>query len=204
MKCVNLSNIDLALNCAEQDNMGGLTPRVIFGYHEDVEVWPDFPTVGAGEQAVEMEAAGKLVGSIVMKEGTHAYAFEFDENVGSFTVAPQGEAGAVSFLYTLIIISRRIRALVFGFLNAAKNRKMFFIVQDSNGELYLMGDKRRGAMLVASDGATTGTAATDVNQSNLQFQYTSPRALVYTGDTDELLTDADDGTDDDSNEPVMP
>ena len=185
MACISLSNIDESLlSCNEQDNMGGIVPRVIFGYHEDVATWPAFPTSAT---SLGMDAAGYMTDDIVMADGKKAYFFDFTDEVGSFSIAPQGDKGNISFLYNLTIISKRIRALSLGFMNAAKNRKMCFLVQDNNGVWYLMGDSRRGALLTASDGAVTGAAPTDANQTTLVFQYVSPRALAYEGDTEDIL-----------------
>ncbi len=76
-------------------------------------------------------------------------------------------------------------------MNAVKGRKMFFIVQDNNGEWYLMGDKWHGAKLAPdSDGAATGASCTERNQTTLRFQYNTPRAFVYEGDTENILTAA--------------
>ena len=60
----------------------------------------------------------------------------------------------------LNIISAKMRKKIFGFENATKGRKMFFIVTDNNGTNYLMGDKRRGALRASGDGATTGASST--------------------------------------------
>lgn len=189
MACINLSDIDeKALTCQEQDNVGGIVPRVIFGYHEDVDIWPALPNPSGSATSVSMVNSGSLSGSVEMASAKKAYFFDFTDEVGSFSIAPQGDKGNISFLYQLTIINKRIRALILGFMNAAKNRKMFFLVQDNNGTWYLMGDSRRGAMLTASDGAVTGTATTDANQTTLVFQYVGPRALTYEGDTEDLLT----------------
>lgn len=186
-KCISLANIDENLDCAEQDNMGGLTPKVIFGYWDDVAGWPSLP-VGAADAPVALAAAGALSGDVTMKTGVQAYTFDFGEDKGNFTIAPQGEIGSLSMLYTLTIVSAKIRNTILGFLNAVKNKKMFFIVQDANGEYYLMGDSRRAAHLNSGDGAATGTAATDANQTTLKFTYVSPRALQYVGDVANLLS----------------
>lgn len=186
-KCISLANIDENLDCAEQDNMGGLTPKVIFGYWDDVAGWPSLPA-GLSGAAVALDAAGALDGDVTMKSGVNAYTFEFGEDKGNFTIAPQGEMGSLSMLYTLTIVSARIRKTIFGFLNAVKNKKMFFIVQDANGDYYLMGDSRRAAHLNSGDGAASGTAATDANQTTLKFTFVSPRALQYAGDVVKLLT----------------
>jgi hypothetical protein len=187
-KCVNLADIDLNLSCAEQDNMGGIAPVVIFGYADEVGTWPDFPAA-TGNTAIDMEAAGALDGDVVMATGCRAYKFEFTDDVGSFTIAPQGENGGESFLYTLSIINAKIRKKILGFVNAVKGKKIFFIVQDNNGVYYLMGDAKRGARLANdSEGFVTGTNPTERNQASLNFTYSCPRALCYEGDVTNLLT----------------
>lgn len=167
--------------------MGGIIPKVIYGYWEDVETWPTVPDITAGSSGVDMESAGYLADDLVMAVGTCAYTLEFNEDVGSFQIAPQGDKGSISFLYTLTFVNKRIRNKILGFLNAAKNRKMFFIVQDNNGMWYLMGDKYRGAMLSPSDGAVTGTVTTDSNQVTSVFTYVSTGAYAYDGDTEDIL-----------------
>ena len=187
-KCFELSDIDVALSCAEQDNMGGIVNTVIYGYCEDVATWPSRPTAAAGSP-LPIDAAGALVGDLVMKPGTRAYTFEFTDDTGSFTVKPQGERGGESFLEELTIITAKIRKKILGFMNAVKGRKLFFVVQDNNGQWYLMGDRWHGARLATdSDGATTGAAYTERNQTSLRFQYNTPRAFVYEGDTENILT----------------
>lgn len=188
-KCVNLADIDLNLSCAEQDNMGGIAPVVIFGYADEVGAWPELPTPESGAAALDLEAAGALDGDLVMASGNRAYKFEFTDDVGSFTIKPQGEQGGESFLYTLSIINAKIRKKILGFVNAVKGKKIFFIVQDNNGLFYLMGDAKRGARLANdSEGFTTGSNPTERNQAALNFTYSCPRALVYEGDTENLLT----------------
>ena len=192
-KCINLSDIDAIASCREASNMGGIVPKLIFGYWEDVDIWPSIPDIDAGTSGVGMEAAGALSGNVEMKTNILANYLEFNDEVGSFRIAPQGDKGNISFLYTLTFINKRVRKIILGFLNAAKNRKMFFLVQDNNGTWYLMGDKYRGAMLSASDGAVTGTAMTDSNQVTSVFTYVSNGAYTYEGNTDTLVTGEDDG-----------
>lgn len=188
-KCFELADIDPALECDAQDNMGGIVESVIFGYHDEVATWPDSPT--PKEAALTLEQAGALEGDVVMANGCKAYKLNFTDNTGSFSIKMQGETGGESFLMELSLVSARIRKKVLGFMNAAKGRKLFFIVQDNNDVTYLMGDKRRGALLASdSDGATTGSSPTERNQVSLKFQFTTPRALAYEGDCKNILTAA--------------
>lgn len=189
-KCINLADIDTNLSCSDQDNMGGIVPVVIFGYADEVGTWPEKPTPEAAETAIDMEKAGALVGDVVMNKGCRAYKFEFTDDVGSFSIKPQGEHGGESFLYALSIINAKIRKKILGFVNAVKGKKIFFIVQDNNGVYYLMGDAKRGARLANdSEGFVTGTNPTERNQASLNFTYSAPRALCYEGDTEHLLTE---------------
>lgn len=188
-KCYELADIDPALECDAQDNMGGMVESVTFGYQNEVATWPDMPAVK--ESALSLDEAGALSGDVVMANGCKAYKFAFTDNTGSFTIKPQGETGGESFLMELNLVAARIRKKILGFMNATKGRKLFFIVEDNNGVKYLMGDARRGAILASdSDGATTGSSATERNQTTLKFQYTTPRALVYEGDCENILTAA--------------
>lgn len=182
--CVNLANIDDA--CDTIDNMGGLVPQLIYGYWDDVATWPDFPKPTA-EKPLELEQAGTLDGDLVMKDGTCAYVADFTDDTGEFKMTDQGETGGESVLYDLNIIAAKMRAKIFGFQNATKGRKMFFIIQDANGNYYLMGDKRNGAKSVSGDGSTTGANATARNQNTMHFTYNCPKRYVYTGDVENIL-----------------
>lgn len=184
-KCVALDDINEAMDCDNLDNMGGIIPSVIYGYHEDVAVWPDYPKKTDG--SLTLDLAGTLTGDVVMKEGCKAYKMEFTDELSEFKITDQGESGGESYLYDLNVISAKMRKKIFGFENATKGRKMFFIVQDNNDTKYLMGDKRRGAMRSSGDGSTTGASSTARNQNTLHYTFTAPRKCVYEGDTEALL-----------------
>lgn len=185
-KCIALDDINEAMDCDNMDNMGGIEPSVIYGYHEDVATWPDYPN--KTEASLTLDEAGALVGDVVMKAGCRAYKMDFTDELAEFKITDQGEVGGESFLYDLNIIAAKMRKKMFGFENATKGKKMFFIVTDNNGTMYLMGDKRRGAVRASGDGSTTGSSSTARNQQALRYTFTCPRKLVYEGDTETLLT----------------
>ena len=189
--CITLADIDLGLSCADQDNMGGIVPQIIYGYCDDVATWPERPTVSGSASNISLEAAGTLVGDLVMASGSHAYKFDFTDDPGSFQIAMQGEKAGESFLETLTIIAPKIRKILLGFMNATKGKKIFILVKDNNGKWYLMGDKDHGASLSGdSEGAVTGAAYTERNHVGLTFTYNTPRAFVYEGDTENILAGA--------------
>lgn len=184
--CIALSDILEGVDCESLSNIGGIVPSIIFGYHADVEVWPEYPK--KTEAAIELDAAGALVGDVVMKEGTKAYKMEFVDDAAEFKITEQGEVGGESYLFDLNIVQAKIRKKILGFQNATKGRKMFFIVTDNNGTNYLMGDARRGAVKANGDGATTGSSSSARNQASLHYTFTTPMACVYEGDMETLLT----------------
>lgn len=184
--CISLDDINEAMDCNNPNNMGGIIPSVIYGYHADVAVWPEYPV--KTDKALSLDDAGTLKGDLVMKEGCRAYKMDFTDELSEFKITDQGETGGESYLYDLSIIAAKMRKKIFGFENATKGRKMFFIVTDNNGTHYLMGDKRRGAMRTSGDGATTGASSTTRNQNSLHYTFTSPMKCVYEGDTEDILT----------------
>ncbi len=187
--CIGLETLEFGQNCADQDNMGGITPSVhAFNWH-DVASWPDLPSPPA-EGAMSYDTAGAWKGDLIMKSGKKAVKIDFTEDTGLLSISDQGETGGISFKYELNMVFAKMRSQVFGFENATKSRRMGFIVTDSNGTMYLLGDKNRGAVREAGDGSTTGTVSGDRNQSSVKFTYPCPRKLVYTGDVDALLTAA--------------
>ncbi len=193
MDCIGLEAIEFGLTCEDQDNMGGITPSVIAFYWDQVATWPDLPSAATSEKPITLEEAGAWGGDVVMKDGKKAVKIDFTEDTGLLNITDQGEKGGVSFNYELNMVFAKMRKKIFGFENATKSRKMGFIVTDSNGVSYLMGDKFRGAVRESGDGSTTGTASADRNQSSVKFTYPCPRKLIYTGDTEMLLKEAPSG-----------
>lgn len=183
--CINLADIDQAVNCADLDNVAGIAQEIIYGYYEDVATWPQLPAPEA--EGMSLEEAGKWKGDLVMKTGTRAYKLVMTDDSGELTFTDQGETGGESVLMELAIHRAKISAVIFGFENATRGRRMFFLVKDRNGQYYLMGDKNVAAKRVAADATTTGKASTDLNKVPLKFNYVCPRKLIYEGDVDNIL-----------------
>jgi hypothetical protein len=184
--CINLEDLDHNLGCS--GNVSGIVPKLIYGYHGDVAVWPEEPLPASVSSPLALEESATLENDVVMKDGTRAFEMEFTEDAGSLTINPVGEIDGGQMEYTLTIVKAKIVKKILGLMNAALGRKMFFIVQDENGLRYLMGNKRRGCTFVTGgDGATTGTTSSDRNQTTLQFKFRSGRAFVYEGDVEDIL-----------------
>lgn len=184
--CVNLADIDQAVNCAELDNVPGVAQEIIYGYWEDVATWPKLPAPVS--EGMSLSEAGEWNGDLVMKTGTRAYKLVMTDDSGELTFTDQGETGGESVLMELSIHRAKISSVIFGFENATRGRRLFLIVKDRNGQFYLMGDQNVAAKRVAADATTTGKASTDLNKVPLKFSYTCPRKLIYTGDVSNILT----------------
>ena len=188
--CISLADIDEAISCAELDNLAGIVQTIIYGYWDDVDVWPDFPAP-ASNSSMTLAEAGSWDGAVTMKEGKYAHKLVVTDEAGTLTITDQGEPGGENVRYTLDVERAKMNAVIFGFENATRGRRLFIIVRDKNGVAYLMGDKINAAKRVAADASTTGTKGdSDVNKTPLRFQYDCPRKLVYTGDPEALLEGA--------------
>ena len=125
-----------------------------------------------------------------MANGCQLYELNITDETGELKITDQGEKGGKSFLYELDVTRAKMNAVMFGFENAIKDRNLVLLVRDRNGVWYLMGDEMAPAMKVDGDGSTTGKAGTDQNRTSIKFQYSCPRKLIYTGETDSLLVPA--------------
>lgn len=59
------------------------------------------------DDPLSLEAAGALVGDLVMKEGCRAYKMDITDELAEFKITDQGETGGESFLMDLNIIRPR-------------------------------------------------------------------------------------------------
>lgn len=183
-KCINLADIDEAVNCQDFDNVAGVMQEVEVGFAEDVANWPKRPAPASGEP-MDLKAAGELDGDLVLVEGAKTCKLYFSDETGEFTMTDQGEKGGENVLYQLDLERAKMSSEVLGFLNATRGRKLFLIVTDKNGIRFLMGDKINSAHRIAADAATSGKASSDVNKVPMRFTYVCPRNLVFVGEVVE-------------------
>ena len=102
----------------------------------------------------------------------------------------QREMRGMSHQMELNIIQNGITTEILGLMGATKNAKVGFVVMDTNGQMYLMGDKDMGSMRTAGDGAQTGTSRTDLRNTGMKFIYPVNNPCIYEGDFDSLLSTA--------------
>lgn len=189
-KCIQLADIDQSVSCTDLDNIAGVVDEIIYGYYEDVASWPDYPAPAAADGTMSFEEAGAWKGDLVMKAGCRAYKLAFTEESGELTFTDEGETGAEHVKMELSIVRSKMTQVIFGFENATRARRMFFIVRDKNGNYYLMGDSVNAARKVPADASTTGKGTADHNKNPMKFSYVCPRKLMYTGDVENILKEA--------------
>lgn len=168
-------------NLPNGENMGGLAQNCIFGFWKDVLTWPTAPTNPAN---IEMD--GALTGSVVMKPEKRAFLFYSTEDTSELKTPIVGEVDGKSFEMQLTIFNPGLKKKILGFMNSAKNENLFFIVQDSDGQWYLLGDSKRAAKFESGEGGT-GKATTDRKGVTLNFKFKTNNLRVYVGDTEDLL-----------------
>lgn len=164
-------------NLPQGENMGGITQKVYFAYWADVDTWPAKPTSPA-----TLEANAALTGDIVMKAGKGFYELYITDDTGEFNIETVGEKDGKSFVQHLALFHPGLSKKILGFMNAAKNDNLAFIVEDNNGSKFLMGDDSRPATLEGSpDGAGTGKETSARRGISMEFTYKTSNNYVYEG-----------------------
>ncbi len=168
---------DINKNLPDGQNMGGLIQEVYFGYHADVLTWPTKPVSPA-----TLEANAVLTGELVMKPGKRLFRLYITDDTGEFMIEPVGEIDGKSFVEHLTLFSPGLQKTLLGFMNAAKNENLVFIVKDSDGQTYIMGDSLRPAVYAgAPDGFGTGKETAARKGISMEFTYKTANVYVYTG-----------------------
>ncbi len=169
---------DIDKNLPGGDNMGGLVQKVYFGYHGDVATFPAKPAT-----PLTLEASAELTGTLTMKTGKRLFEMYMSDDTGEFKIDSVGEVDGKSFVQHLTLFHPGLQKKILGFMNAAKNANLVFIVVDSDGQKYLMGDALRSAVFAgAPDGAGTGKDAASRKGVSMEFTYKTSGLYVFTGD----------------------
>ncbi|HNX37484.1 MAG TPA: hypothetical protein PL124_05375 [Candidatus Cloacimonadota bacterium] len=173
--------VNIDKNLPNGENMGGLAQLCIFGLWEDVATWPTAPV-----NPLDVEANGEWVGDVVMKAGKNAFTFYSTDDTSELKINPVGEQDGMSFEEELSIFNPGLKKKLLGFISAAKNENLFFIVQDSEGQWYLLGDDKRAAHMVSGE-VGTGKASADRKGASLTFKFKTNTPRAYVGDVTTLL-----------------
>ena len=168
---------DILKNLPNGENMGGITQQVYFGYWADVATWPTKPTA-----PTTLELSAALTGDLYMKAGKKLFEMYLTDDTGEFKIDPVGEADGKSFVQHLTLFHPGLQKKILGFINVAKNENLVFIVVDSNGNKYLMGDALRPAVYAGSpDGAGTGKTTAARAGLSAEFTFKTSNLMTYTG-----------------------
>lgn len=174
--------VDIGKNLTNGENMGGLAQNCIFGLWSDVSAWPTAPVA-----PLTVEANGEWVGDVVMAAGKRAFTFYSTDDTSELKINPVGEQDGMSFEMELTIFNPGLKKKLLGFISAAKNENLFFIVQDSEGQYVLLGDAKRAVHMTGGD-VGTGKASSDRKGANLIFKFKTNTPRIYVGDVTTLIS----------------
>jgi hypothetical protein len=176
-KIFTMEFTDINKNLPNGENMGGIRQTVYFGFHADVESFPEKPL---NPQTLESNAT--LTGSIVMKTGKRMFRLYITDDTGEFNIESVGEVDGKSFVLHLKLFTPGLQKSVLGFMNSAKNDNLVFVVTDAEGQQYVMGDEMRPAVYQgAPDGGGTGKETAARKGMSAEFTYKTGNVYVYTG-----------------------
>lgn len=162
-------------------NMGGIPQKVYFGYWKDVATWPTEPDIGAGGD-ITLEALATLTGDLMMETGTNLFELYLTDDTGAIEFESVGEKDGKSWVLHLKLFHPGLQKKVLGFINAAKNDNLVFIVPDNNGDHFIMGDEMRPATYEGSpDSVGTGQATADRAGVSMEFTFKTKNLYHYDG-----------------------
>lgn len=117
-----------------------------------------------------------------MKPGKRMFKIYITDDTGEFNIESVGEVDGKSFVCHLNFFTPGLQTKILGFINAAKNDNLVFIVTDAEGQQYLMGDAMRPAVFQGSpDGSGTGKETAARKGMSCEFTYKTGNVHVYTG-----------------------
>jgi hypothetical protein len=154
---------------------------------EDKTAFEDFSIlseggVGAGNTDI------KMIGDNLF------FRLETTVDLGELSYPQQGPSGCHSFLATLNVYHSGFKSKILGFLGAVTNRELIILAKLNNGDIHMLGDKDRGAILGDGTTATSGKALTDQNGTDLFFTYPTPTPRIYIGDIDSITSNQSSGS----------
>ena len=168
---------DIDKNLPNGENMGGIAQKVYFGYHADVATFPTKPVA-----PLTLETSSTLTGELTMKAGKRMFEMYLTDDTGEFKIEPVGEVDGKSFVTHLTLFHPGLQSKIRGFINAAKNQNLVFVVIDNDGQKYVMGDDLRPAVYAGSpDGLGTGKDVAARKGMSFEFTYKTSNIYAYTG-----------------------
>jgi len=161
-------------------NPGGIAQKIFYAFWEDVKTWPTKPDLAT---VTALEDLAVLTGDIIMQTGKRFFELYLTDDTGEFKIETVGEKDGKSFVEHLSLFHPGLQKTVLGFINAAKNANLVFIVEDAAGQMYLMGDSQRPATLDGSpEGIGTGKETAARRGVSMEFTYKTCNAYIYEGD----------------------
>jgi hypothetical protein len=171
---------EISKNLPGGANMGGITQTIYAAYWKDVAAWPEEPDLTV--DGVTLEDSAALVGDITFNTGKCFIPIYVTDDTGELQLESVGEKDGKSWKYNLSFFHPGLQKKALGFINAAKNENMVFLVPDNNGNFFLLGDALRPATYESSpDGNGTGKETSARSGISSLFSYKSKNIYHYEG-----------------------
>ena len=147
-------------------NMGGTTQKIRYAFYNDVLTFPTKPVAPA-----TLDENGVLTGELTMVTGKCFFDLYCTDDTSELSIEPVGEKDGKSFVFHLSLFHPAIRKTIAGFINAANNENLVFVVTDNNGVNYILGDEARPATFEGSpDGFGTGKKESSVTVADKEHR----------------------------------
>jgi hypothetical protein len=167
---------DISKELVNGRNLGGIGQHFYYGLWVDVEAYPTEPT-----SPISLAAAATLTGDLTMKAGKKMNKFYSTEETAKLDINTIGEEGGKGNELVLTVQAPGLSAKLLGFMNETKNQDLVLIVEDNEGQKYLMGNELRSAKFQSADGAGTGTSKEGKRGIPLVFSFRTGNVYTYTG-----------------------
>jgi hypothetical protein len=161
-------------------NLGGLRTVGYYGFVSEATTIPDVPTDPA-----DLEAVSVIASNIVMDAGKYMHPMYGTLEKLNLKGEQQGERDGRSNKITLTWVIPGHHAENMGAARYFPKRRMFFLVQDHEGNLRLVGNTYFPAEVATTD--DTGTNVADYKGVTYQITtYSDGPAPIYTGEIPSL------------------
>lgn len=160
-------------------NMGGIPQKIFFAYWKDVAGWPTEPDLGT---VTNLEELATLTGELTMETGTRFFELYLTDDTGEIEFESVGEKDGKSWIIHLRLFHPGLQKTIIGFINAAKNDNLAFVVPDNNGNQFLMADALRPATYEgAPDGTGTGKETSARPGVSMEFTFKTKNLYHFDG-----------------------
>lgn len=136
MSCTTIDLYKSILKCAGQRYMPGIRPKVYFILKENIVAWPSV----VNEVTTDMGDIAKTSGNFSLAASKKWQRLDLVDLKSNFHAASQGEAPSKTYLNTVTLVVGGTGEEITGFMKAANNDALVYLVQQRDGKFRLVGN----------------------------------------------------------------